>query len=411
VIKRALPSLPLAIVVLNVTAVAVLVPDIRLDLGSSSSGGLWIVNAYLLALAALFPLLAPLRGRALTIAGALAMAAGAIVCARAGSTAALVTGQAIQGAGAAALLAPLTGGWPALALPAVALALGPAVGGVFAEQNWWHVFFWAGVPLAALGGAAGLAAPSVAPAEEATPLRLSAFAAGLTALTIALVQGEVWSWGWSALLLLGGAVMLGRAPLNRLPRVAPAWALLAACLTALIFLMPEYFQLARNLSGLRSGVLMLALTVAAVGAAAVSPWLGRRAPVAGVACLVAGLAILVTLDAHTRYALLIAALGLTGVGLGSGAAGVRAWQPSAVAAALPAALAGAALGLAGAGGAFQAAEADKREAGSSFEQALAAGVGWAAVFLLVLLAAAALLIWRRERPTPASSAARPAAES
>jgi len=411
VIRRALPSLPLAVVVLDVTAVAVLVPDIRLDLGSSSSGGQWIVNAYLLALAALFPLLAPLRARGLTITGALAMAVGAIVCARAGSTAALVTGQAIQGAGAAALLAPLTGGWAALALPAAALALGPAVGGVFAEQNWWHVFFWAGVPLAALAGAAALAAPSTADAQETSPLRLSAFAAGLTALTIGLVQGEVWSWGWSALLTLAGAVMLGRARLIGLPRAALAWALLAACLTTVVFLMPQYFQLARNLSGLRSGVLMLALTLPAVGAWTVAPWLGRRAPIAGVACLVAGLGILVTLDAHTRYALLIGALGLTGAGLGSAAAGVRAWQPAAVPAALPAALAGAALGLAGAGGAFQSAEADERGAGSSFEQALAAGIGWAAVVLLVLLAAGALLIRRPGRSRPASSAARPAAES
>jgi hypothetical protein len=186
---------------------------------------------------------------------------------------------------------------------------------------------------------------------------------------------------------------------------------LAACLAALVFLMPEYFQLARNLSGLRSGVLMLALTCATVAGWTVSPWLGRRSSLAAVGCLVVGLAILVTLDAHTRYALVIAALGLGGGGLGSAAAAVRAWLTPATRSALPAALAGAALGLASAGGAFQFAQADERGAGASFEQALAAGVAWAAVLLLFLLAAAALLIWRAGRPTPASSAARPAAES
>ena len=149
-IRRVAASLPLAVVLLDVTVVAVLLPDIRLDLGSSSSGGQWVLNAYLLALAALFPLLCRLRSRALTMTGAFVMAAGAIVCASADSTAVLVTGQTLQGAGAAALLAPVPGSWAALALPGAALALGPLAGGVLAEQNWWHVFFWAGMPLAAL---------------------------------------------------------------------------------------------------------------------------------------------------------------------------------------------------------------------------------------------------------------------
>nr|MBA3262632.1 MFS transporter [Thermoleophilaceae bacterium] len=80
--RRAAASVPLAMVFLDVTAVAVLVPDIRLDLGSSSSGGQWVLNAYLLALAALVPLFSRLRGgRYLPAAGSLAMAAGAVVCA------------------------------------------------------------------------------------------------------------------------------------------------------------------------------------------------------------------------------------------------------------------------------------------------------------------------------------------
>ena len=388
--RRVAASLPLAVVLLDATAVAVLIPDIRLDLGSSSSGGQWVLNAYLLALAASYPLLARLRGRGLTVAGAVAMAAGAIVCASAGSTAVLVAGQAVQGVGAAALLTPVAGSVPALALPAAALALGPLVGGVFAEQNWWRIFFWAGVPLAGLAGAAALMAPR--PAAGRVTARLAAFALGLAALTIALVQSEVWDWGWSALLALAG------------------------CLAALLFLMPEYFQLARNLSGSRSGVLLLGVTLSAVTAFALSGWLGRRVPVsalgvAAVGCLGAGLALLVGIDAHSRWPLVIGALGLTGLGLGVAAATTRGLLGAA--STLPAAvLAGACLGLASAGAAFQFAQADERTAGATFEEALAAGVGWAALFLLVLLAGAALVIWRLEqRPTPASSEAHPAAGS
>jgi hypothetical protein len=280
------------------------------------------------------------------------------------------------------------------------------VGGVFAQQNWWHVFFWADVPLALLAGAAALVARQ--PTAGRDTARLVAFAIGLTALTIAAVQGEVWSWGWSAALALVGALFLGRARLHELSGVALTWAALAGCLTALVFLLPEYFQLARNLSGSRSGVLLLALTLSALGGWTVSAWLRRRVPLTmGAASLVAGLVLLAMIDAHSRWVVLILAMGLTGLGIG-----VTAAARGTASGSLAAVLAGASLGLATAGGAFQIAQADERTSGASFEQALAAGVGWSALLLAVMLAAGALLIWRLRRgPTPASSAARPAAGS
>ena len=107
---------------------------------------------------------------------------------------------------------------------------------------------------------------------------------------------------------------------------------------------------------------------------------------------------------HTRYAVLIGALGLAGAGLGLLAGAVRAALTPAPGAP------GAALGLATAGAGFQLAQADERDSGATFEQALAAGVGWAAVLMLVLLAAACAgpLAAAAKR---ASSAAPPAAES
>jgi MFS family permease len=191
---------------------------------------------------------------------------------------------------------------------------------------------------------------------------------------------------------------------------------LAGCLTALLFLMPEYFQLARNLSGSRSGLLLLGVTLSAVMAFALSDWLGRRLSTAargvvGVGCLAVGLAVLVTLGAHSRWAVVIGALGLMGLGLGVAAATARA-LPGVAATLDAAALAGACLGLAAAGGAFQFAQADERESGATFQEALATGVGWAALFLIVGLAGAALVIWRQgRRATPASSEAHPAAGS
>jgi MFS transporter, DHA2 family, methylenomycin A resistance protein len=409
VIGRIAASLPLAVVLLDATVVAVLLPDIRLDLGSSSSGGQWVLNAYLLALAALFPLLARLGGdrrRELAGAGALVMAAGAIVCVAADSTAALVAGRALQGAGTAGVLAAvapqLTGGLAGAALPALALALGPLVGGVFAEQNWWRVAFWAGIPLAAVVGAAALAAPRVETRHADVPASLLAFAGGLSVLTIVLVQAEPWGLGWLALPVVGGVIVIGGVA-RKLSGWTLIWATLAGCLAALVFLLPEYFQLVRNLSGLRSGILLLCVTVAAVTAWALSGWLARRIPTAalGLGCAAIGLAVLIAIDVHTRYAVLIGALGLAGSGLGLVARAGRAE--------LAPALAGAALGLAAAGAVFQLTQADERDSGATFEYALAAGVGSAAVLMLAMLAAGALALWRGAKP--ASSAAPPAAES
>jgi MFS transporter, DHA2 family, methylenomycin A resistance protein len=408
VIKRVAASLPLAVVLLDVTVVAVLLPDIRLDLGSSSSGGQWVLNAYLLALAALFPLFARVGGdrrRELAGAGALVMAAGAIVCVAADSTAALVAGRTLQGVGTAGVLAAvaapqLASGLAGAAVPALALALGPLVGGVFAEQNWWRVFFWGGIPLAALAGLAALAAPRVAPTRPTTPrLLASAYAA---ALTVLLVQAEPWGLGWAGLGLAAGLLALSRVP-GSLPAPALLLASAAGCLGALVFLVPEYFQLVRNLSGLRSGILLLCVTVAAVTTWALSGWLARQIPTAapGIGCAAIGLALLIAIDVHTRYAVLIVALGLAGAGLGLVA--------RAAPAELAPGLAGAALGLAAAGAVFQLAQADERDSGATFEHALAAGVGWAAVLMLALLAAGALALWRPPRRAP--SAAPPAAGS
>ena len=401
-IRRAAASLPLAIVALDVAVVGPLLPDIRVDLGSSASGGQWVMNAYLLALAASLPAFARLPRQPALAAGVVAMAAGAVACATAGSTSALVAGRAVEGAGTAAVLAGAA--LPQLVLPGLALALGPLLGGVLAQENWWHLYFWAGVPLAVVAGAGALVAE---PAEEQGPPPV-AYAAVMTAVVVVLVQAEPWGLSWPALALAAAA--LGVA-LRRVPGSAFAWAALAGCLTALLFLMPEYFQLVRNLSGSRSGILLLALTLPTVTVAVVAQLLPWRIPAlgpAGAICAAAGLALLATIEPHSRYALLIVALGLVGTGLGAAAHDLRGEGVGPL-------LAGAALGLAVAGAGFQLEQADQRDSGATFQDALASGVSWAAVLLLAVLAAAAFAVWQERRArdgaTRASSGARPAAEN
>ncbi len=407
--RRVAASLPLAVVLLELTTVAVLLPDIRLDLGSSSSGAQWVLNAYLLALAALLPLLPRLRGPLLTAAGALAMAAGAVTCAAADTTAAVVAGQGVQGAGAAALLAcvaaPAAGGSrprlaAAAALPALALALGPLVGGVFAEQNWWRVFFWAGVPLAVAAGAGAL----LGAAGERRPVtdlaRALAYAGGLAAVTIVLVQSEPWGVGSQELiqtLMIVAAGLLVLAASSRHGAPAAVWAACGAMVAALCFLAPQYFELAHLLAPLRSGVLLAALTTAAVGGGVLGLALAasvtaRVLGIAGSLAAAAGLLALGTIEPHTGYSLMAPAVIVTGGGLGlaAGAAWSAGTAPPQL---LEAAPAGAVLGLAAAGAVFQHVQADERAGGASFEEALARGVAVGALSLLALAAAGAASAW------------------
>jgi MFS family permease len=411
-------SAVLAVVLFDVTALSALLPSIRLDLGSSSSGGQWMLNAYLLALAAPLPTLGHLAlpRRALIAVGALAMAAGAVACAAADSTAVVVTGQAVSGTGAAAMLAsldlPARVRLPALVLPAAALALGPAIGGALGEQNWWRLFFWGGVPLAAVAAAAALLAPG-GPRRRSAVGPAPALAAGLVALTILLVQSEPWGFGLTPIvqlipvaLLLVGARQLGAS--------AVVWAGGAAILASICFLGPQYFELGHQLVATHSGALLSALTAPAVAGAAIGWRLssvvpGRLLTVAGALAAAAGLVAFGTFEVHSGYALMGLSMGLTGGGLGIAAAAAAGDSPQRLLAAVPP---GAALGLAATGAVFQHAQAQNRADGSDFAEALTQGTAVAGLSLLAFASAAAGAAWfEGRRATPASSEAHPAAGS
>ena len=368
----------LAVVLFDVTALSVLIPSIRLDLGSSSSGGQWVLTAYLLALAALLPVLARLAlpRRALIAAGALAMAAGGVVAASADSTAAVVVGQAVAGTGAAAVLAsmeiPDRVAPAALALPLLALALGPAIGGALGEHNWWRLFFWGGVPLAAVAAAAAVIAAPVERRGRPEGLgRSLAFGAGLVALGVLLVQSEPWGFGPSPIVqLIPLAVLLVGA--RQLGAAAVIWGAAAAVLAALCFLGPQYFELAHQLAPSHSGVLVSALTAPAVAGGVLGWWLGSMLPrrtlgLAGALVAGAGLIAFGTIEVHSGYALMGLAMALTGGGLGL-AAGANL-----VGSALALIPPGAALGLAAAGAVFQHVQAQERDQGSDFAEALTQG--------------------------------------
>jgi MFS family permease len=415
------------LVALDLGAVAAALPSVRVDLGSSTSGLVWVQAGYLLALAAGLVLLEALGGavdwRLPAVAGVALLAGGAALASTADSTATLVTGRFLQGAGTAGLLAPALASLLAgersrrrIALGAallLLLALAPLIGGGVAEEAHWRWLFRleavAALPALLLVVAGGGGARATAGSSLVGPgARPAALAAGLFCGVTGLIQSGPWGWASAdtLLLLLAGAALLAYAWREGLPSREAVAITLGGSLAVPLLLAPQYLDLVRGLSPLRAGLLTLALTLPAAVLAIAVPVLAARLPrrllpAAGLACAALGALGMTRVDPESSYALVVLSLALLGAGTGAAAAGLarsasRVQRTSLAPGGLaPVTAAGAALVVAASGALLLRAQEGERESGGSFEDALAAGVaasGWLLAALLIVAAASA---WRR----------------
>jgi EmrB/QacA subfamily drug resistance transporter len=200
------------------TIVAVAAPTIQHDLGLSSSGMQWAINAYLLALAALFAFggrLADTVGhRRMVVIGVVIFAGASALCGLtpSGSVAEtwLVTFRAVQGAGGAMMFPAaiaivvqafdLHSRGRALALffgiAGGLTAIGPITGGYLLEWS-WRAIFWINIPIALI------ALILIAIAKPATDYRsdrmdyrgLALIVGGVGLSVFGLQQSSQWGWG------------------------------------------------------------------------------------------------------------------------------------------------------------------------------------------------------------------------
>jgi len=200
------------------TIVAIAIPQLQQDLSLSSTGVQWIINGYLLSLAALFAFggkLADVAGhRRMVTIGVVVFATASALCGATpeGSAAEpwIIFFRVIQGAGAAlmfpAALAIVLGAFPlrergrALAiffgLAGAFTSIGPIAGGYLTEWT-WRAIFWINVPVAILA----LVCTAIAkPADEKHPAPLDYRGAllvsgGMGLAVLGLQQSSVWGWG------------------------------------------------------------------------------------------------------------------------------------------------------------------------------------------------------------------------
>ena len=374
----------LFLLMLDSTVVALALPSIRHDVGASSAGLQWVMNAYLLAITALVVTagrLGDMFGRKrLFLAGMAVFAAGSVLSGAAGGELALIAGRVLQGAGAAPMLplslAIVCNAFPAgqqaralgiwAGISALALGIGPLAGGALVDLD-WRLIFWVNLPIAALGVAiTAWAAPESADPGAGKRIDfggLAALGAGLTAVVLALVQARVWSSTTTVALALAGLALLyvfwriehqvGDPIVDfSLFRNGPYFGASAAAFAlvgaywSVMFFQPQYLQDVRGHVAVVSGLMILPVTVPMIF---VSPFSGRliarfgaRALMtAGMALGTIGLLALTQIDAGSPYALLLAGYLPFGIALGL----VYAPMSTAAMAAMPAEKVGIASGV------------------------------------------------------------------
>src|ERR1700761_8648678 len=158
----------LSMVMIDQTVVSVALPTMQRDLGLSTTGVQWVVNAYLLMLAVLVAFggrMADLLGAERTFrAGVALFVVASALCGLAQNEAMIIASRGLQGVGAA-MMTPSTGSVIVntfdirergkamgiyTGLSMVFLALGPLVGGLLTESVSWRAVFYINLPIGVL---------------------------------------------------------------------------------------------------------------------------------------------------------------------------------------------------------------------------------------------------------------------
>ena len=358
----AVMSVGTMIVFLDDTIVNTALPRISVDLGASTGGLQWVVDAYVLVLAGLLLLCGSIGdrfGRKRIMTAGLVLFAGASAgAALSGGLGTLIAMRCLQGLGAAlvlpATLSIITNVFPReeraraiavwTAVGGIAVGLGPVAGGALIDSSGWASVFWLQVPVALLALVGMLVVP-----ESRDELHVGLDVPGallgtaaLSTLVYAIIRfGEKSFTDTTALVVAAAAVvLLGAFAIVERRSAAPmlpmrffrekdftgSVAVIGMALFAMFvsfFFLTQLFQLVQHRSALAAGLLIVP---ASVGIVIGSGLAGRLITTLGPRVLVAsmtvgmmlGLALLTRTTVSTGALQIDAALVLVGLGAGLG---------------------------------------------------------------------------------------------
>jgi EmrB/QacA subfamily drug resistance transporter len=371
---------------LDQTVLNVALPTLVKELHPTSSGLQWIADSYTLTNAVLLLLGGALGDRfgrrRLFVVGTAIFGGGSLACSLVHSTWPLVAARALTGLGAAFLMpatlsilvATFTGHRRAQAIGiwagvgGIGASAGPLLGGYLLKHYWWGSVFLINVPIAVVAIIGAAVAVSESRADNPAtidPVAVLLSAAGLAALTYALIVAPTkhWASGTVLVALVASVVLLALFLWWDRRRVHPLFdlALFAnrsyssgiGAITALFFamygvsfLLSQYIQFVQGANvlgvGLRFVPLAAGSLISSNIAARLTGWFGVR-PVllVGMSLVTVGLVILATVSASSTY--LPVGFAFASIGFGMGLAIAPA--SNAVVSSLPADKVGAGSGL------------------------------------------------------------------
>jgi EmrB/QacA subfamily drug resistance transporter len=343
--------------------VNVAMPAIQKDLRLTISGLEWVVSSYILVFASLLLAggrLADVFGRKkLFLIGLGIFTVASLAAGLAGNATALVISRSVQGLGAA-LVTPTTlaiisatftnarqratavGIWSGVG--ALALAVGPLLGGVLSQHATWEWIFILNVPIGALTFVMGVRVITES-RRDSGPRRLDVSGLGtsalaLLALTYGLIEGQ--SRGWTSPLIVACfvvAVVLGAAFLwierrNAQPMIAMSLfservfsgGLIALMmwgfgLFGIYFFTSLYLQNVLGFSPTKAGLAFLPMALLMAAGAVVSEQLSRRLGAHRVVAfamllMAGGIAWVSLLSADTSFLGLMPSFAVIGIGGG-----------------------------------------------------------------------------------------------
>jgi EmrB/QacA subfamily drug resistance transporter len=347
---------------LDVSIVNIAMPTLKTDFNVSLALIEWVAIAYMLTLTIFLPLfgrLADMYGRSrLYNAGFVVFMIGSAFCGMAPSAHFMIGSRTLQAIGAGLLqansIAIITAAFPSTergkaigiqgAVQAVAMSIGPFIGGVLIDAIGWRAIFYINVPIGILGT---LAAFFILPRDEVKKekekvdyLGAAFFSTGLLFLVLAFnevvrlgpTSPKIISLFVLAVVLLGLFVITElrvKYPLVDL-KMFRSFTFSAGNLTgmlsyyvlfAIMFLMPFYLERVVGYGVTLTGGLLVPIPLAM---AVVAPWAGsvsdRRGPrlmtTAGMLLCALACFLLMLLGESSHLAMLVGILILLGIGMG-----------------------------------------------------------------------------------------------